>query len=56
MKMRWDAQVDPESFIGVSVLAPCENANKQGAPGIYGFALQTRFRVYADNLAVTPNE
>jgi hypothetical protein len=30
MKMRWDAQVDPESFIGVSVLAPCENANKQG--------------------------
>ncbi len=27
-----------------------------GAPGIYGFAPQSRFRVYLDNYIVTPND
>jgi len=31
------------------------NGHVQGAPGIYGFALQNRFKVYIDNLSVTPN-
>lgn len=32
------------------------NAHQQGAPGIYGFAPQSRFSVYLDNLKVTPND
>ena len=35
---------------------PHNNAHTHGAPGLYGFALQSRFRVYVDNLSVTPNE
>lgn len=32
------------------------NAHTHGAPGIWGFAPQSRFRVYMDNLKVTANE
>ncbi len=32
------------------------NAHTHGAPGIYGFVPQSRFRVYLDNLTVTPNK
>ena len=32
------------------------NGNTHGAPGIFGFTPQSRFRVYLDNLSVTPNE
>lgn len=31
-------------------------AHTSGAPGIYGFAPQSRFRVYLDNLKVLPND
>ncbi|XAM00186.1 PQQ-binding-like beta-propeller repeat protein [Phycisphaeraceae bacterium D3-23] len=31
------------------------NIHTQGAPGIYGFSPQSRFRVYVDNVTVTPN-
>ncbi|MEM7199016.1 MAG: PQQ-binding-like beta-propeller repeat protein [Planctomycetota bacterium] len=31
------------------------HAHQQGAPGLYGFTPQSRFRVYLDNLSVTKN-
>ncbi|MCA8972671.1 MAG: PQQ-binding-like beta-propeller repeat protein [Planctomycetes bacterium] len=31
-------------------------AHRNGAPGIYGFVPQSRFRVYLDNLKVIPND
>lgn len=31
-------------------------ANTHGAPGVYGFTPQSRFRVYLDNISVTPND
>ncbi|MCH7602440.1 MAG: PQQ-binding-like beta-propeller repeat protein [Planctomycetes bacterium] len=33
-----------------------QNGHTHGAPGLYGFAPQSRYRVYIDNLSVTPNE
>jgi outer membrane protein assembly factor BamB len=35
---------------------PHNNAHKQGAPGLYGFALQGLHPVYIDNIEVTANE
>lgn len=32
------------------------HAHTNGAPGLFGFAPQSRFKVYLDNLVVTPNE
>lgn len=32
------------------------NGHTEGAPGIYGFAPQSRFPVYVDNITVTPND
>ncbi len=32
------------------------HAHARGAPGIFGFAPQSRFKVYLDNVVVTPNE
>ncbi|MGC4044553.1 MAG: PQQ-binding-like beta-propeller repeat protein [Armatimonas sp.] len=34
---------------------PHKNAHKQGAPGLFGFAPQSLFKVYIDNISVTPN-
>lgn len=34
---------------------PHKTAHTQGAPGIFGFAPQSLFRVYIDNIQVTPN-
>jgi len=34
---------------------PHKMAHTQGAPGIFGFAPQSLFRVYIDNIQVTPN-
>ncbi len=31
------------------------NAHTHGSPGLFGFSLQSRFRVYIDNLSVTSN-
>ncbi|MCP3914987.1 MAG: PQQ-binding-like beta-propeller repeat protein [bacterium] len=33
-----------------------KDAHKNGAPGLWGFVPQSRFRVYVDNLSITPNE
>ena len=33
-----------------------KRAHTHGAPGLFGFAMQSRFRVYLDNIQVTPNE
>jgi len=47
------ADLEPEAWT-LEVRHP--NAHTHGAPGIWGFAPQTRFRVYLDNLKVTTNE
>ena len=33
-----------------------KRAHAHGAPGLFGFAMQSRFRVYLDNIQVTPND
>jgi outer membrane protein assembly factor BamB len=33
-----------------------KQAHTRGAPGLFGFAMQSRFRVYLDNIQVTPND
>ena len=38
-----------------TIEAPHKNAHKSGSPGLYGFAPQSLFKVYIDNIAVTPN-
>jgi hypothetical protein len=34
---------------------PHRNAHKNGSPGLFGFSPQSLFRVYIDNISVTPN-
>jgi hypothetical protein len=36
--------------------APHKSAHTQGAPGLFAFAPQSLFKVYIDNIAVTPNK
>lgn len=43
---------EPEAW---TIEAPHSHIHKKGAPGIYGFALQNRFRVYIDNISVKSN-
>ena len=38
-----------------TIEVPHKNAHKSGSPGLYGFAPQSLFKVYIDNIAVTPN-
>lgn len=38
-----------------TVEVPHKHANTVGAPGIFGFAPQSMFRCYIDNISVTPN-
>lgn len=46
-------EAEPEAWnIEVSHAA----AHRSGAPGLFGFAPQSRFHVYVDNLSVTPND
>ena len=45
-------EAEPESW---SLEVPHHRAHQQGTPGLFGFALQVRFPVYLDNLAITPN-
>ena len=33
-----------------------DHAHTQGSPGLFGFAPQSRFRVYVDNLSITAND
>jgi hypothetical protein len=44
---------EPEKW---TLEAPHKIAHKQGAPGLYGFALQGKNAVYVDNISVTPNK
>ena len=46
-------QPEPDAWT-LEVATP--RVNTHGAPGIYGFTPQSRFRCYIDNLSVTPNE
>ncbi|MCB9891427.1 MAG: PQQ-binding-like beta-propeller repeat protein [Planctomycetes bacterium] len=43
---------EPEAWT-IEVTHP--HAHTQGSPGVFGFAPQSRFSVYLDNLSVTPN-
>ena len=45
-------QPEPEAWT-IEVAVP--NVNRTGSPGLYGFTPQSRFRVYLDNVTVTPN-
>jgi len=46
-------EAEPKSW---TIEATHRNAHKKGAPGIYGFCPQNRFRVYLDNFRVTAND
>lgn len=49
----WErGQAEPETW---TIEVPHAHAHKNGAPGLYGFSLQSLFRVYIDNVDVTPN-
>jgi hypothetical protein len=39
-----------------TIVVPHDFAHTHGSPGLYGFTPQSRFRVYLDNLSVTPND
>lgn len=38
-----------------TIEVPHKQAHQNGAPGLFGFALQSQFRTYHDNLVVSPN-
>jgi hypothetical protein len=40
---------------GWTLEVPHRVAHTYGAPGLFGFAPQSQFRVYIDNVSVTPN-
>lgn len=39
-----------------TIEVPHKHAHANGSPGLFGFAPQSLFRVYIDNIAVTPNK
>ena len=39
-----------------TIEVPHKHAHTNGAPGLFGFAPQSLFRVYIDNITVTPNQ
>ncbi|MBI3922942.1 MAG: PQQ-binding-like beta-propeller repeat protein [Armatimonadetes bacterium] len=43
---------EPEAW---TIEVPHKHAHTCGSPGVYGFALQSQFRVFIDNIVVTPN-
>lgn len=45
-------EVEPDAW---TIEVEHANAHRTGAPGIFGFALQNRFRIYLDDLTVTPS-
>jgi outer membrane protein assembly factor BamB len=45
---------DPEPSLW-NIEVPHKHAHTNGAPGLFGFAPQSLFRVYIDNISVTPN-
>ena len=50
----WQRDVpEPEAWT-LEVTHP--HGHSHGSPGLYGFSPQSRFRVYIDNISVTPND
>jgi len=39
-----------------TIEVPHKHAHQNGSPGLYGFSPQSQFRVYIDNVRVTPNK
>ena len=39
-----------------TIEAPHDTAHSSGSPGLFGFAPQSKYRVYIDNIEVTPNK
>jgi outer membrane protein assembly factor BamB len=39
-----------------TIEVPHKNAHAQGSPGLFGFAPQSQFKVYVDNISITPNK
>lgn len=69
LKTRVDAQPDGSNIIRAkawerdqpepdewTIEVRHQNGHPKGAPGIYGFVPQSRFRVYLDNITVTAND
>ena len=50
----WQRDLPEPDAWTIEVQVP--NVNRNGSPGLYGFTPQSRFRVYLDNIKVTPNE
>jgi outer membrane protein assembly factor BamB len=46
-------EAEPDAW---TIEAPHRHAHTTGSPGLFGFSPQSLFRVYVDNIAVTPNE
>jgi outer membrane protein assembly factor BamB len=44
---------EPEKW---TLEVPHKRAHTNGSPGLFGFAPQTLFRVYVDNISITPNK
>ncbi len=45
-------EAEPDAW---TIEVPHKHAHAQGAPGLFGFSPQSQFRVYIDNISVTPN-
>jgi outer membrane protein assembly factor BamB len=45
-------EAEPSSW---TIEVPHKQAHTHGSPGLYGFSPQSLFRVYVDNVAITPN-
>lgn len=68
LKTRVDAKADGSGAVrakawprdadepdGWTIEVPVERVHAHGSPGLYGFSPQSLFRVYIDNVVVTPN-
>jgi outer membrane protein assembly factor BamB len=46
-------EAEPEKW---TIEVPHKTAHQNGAPGLFGFSPQSLFKVYVDNISVTPNK
>lgn len=44
---------EPEEW---NIVVTHANGHRHGAPGLYGFTPQSRYRIYVDNISVAPND
>jgi outer membrane protein assembly factor BamB len=50
----WERGTDePEAW---TIQVPVAHAHTHGAPGLFGFAINGKYRVYVDNIKITPNQ